>query len=131
MQVREFDAYSGLDTALKNFNLALPCVADLRAPSMRERHWSQLMSITKVHFEMDAAFALRDLLSLQLHVYADDVSEVVDRALKEDKMEQAPYTPLHPLTPPYTPYTPYTPLHTLTHPYTPLHTLTALHDHGE
>jgi dynein heavy chain len=38
---------------------------------------------------MDAAFALSDLLALQLHVFADDVSEVVDRALKEDKMEQA------------------------------------------
>ena len=38
---------------------------------------------------MGAAFALSDLLSLQLHVFADDVSEVVDRALKEDKMQQA------------------------------------------
>ena len=78
-QVRAFDAYSGLDTALKHFHLALPCVADLRAPSMRERHWKQLMNITRVHFEMDAAFALSDLLALQLHVFADDVSEVVDR----------------------------------------------------
>jgi hypothetical protein len=47
--VRTFDAYDGLDTALKNFNLALPCVSDLRAPSMRERHWKQLMDITRVH----------------------------------------------------------------------------------
>ena len=86
---RDFDAYAGLDTAIKNFLVALPAVADLRSPSMRDRHWTQLMEITGVHFEIGASFALSDLLSLQLHQYVDDVGEVVDRALKEDKMEQA------------------------------------------
>ena len=55
---------------------------------MRDRHWKLLMTITGVEFERGASFCLADLLKLQLHKYVDDVGEVVDRAVKEDKMEQ-------------------------------------------
>jgi len=34
------------------------------------------------------AFKLDDLLALQLHKYEDEVGEIVDRAQKEEKMEQ-------------------------------------------
>ena len=36
---------AAIDTALRNFMLALPCVADLRSPAMRPRHWEQLMQV--------------------------------------------------------------------------------------
>lgn len=41
----------------------------------------------QVSFTLDAGFRLSDLLSLQLHQYAEDVGEIVDRAQKEEKME--------------------------------------------
>ena len=88
-RVRDLDAYKGLELVLKNFMTALPCVSDLRSECMRDRHWQQLMEITGVSFEMGSTFSLKDLLSLQLHSFIDDVAEVVDRATKEDKMEQA------------------------------------------
>ena len=43
-------AVQGLDLSVKNFLTSVPLVADLRSPAMRERHWTQLMTTTKVHF---------------------------------------------------------------------------------
>ena len=89
-RAREYDVYKGLDQQVKNFLAALPCIGDLKSPSMRERHWRQLMEITgkAIPLPFPPDFALRQLLQLQLHKYVDDVGEVVDRAIKEDKMEQ-------------------------------------------
>ena len=41
----------------------------------------------QVHFEVGEEFRVEDLLRLQLHKYAEDVAEIVDRAQKEEKME--------------------------------------------
>ena len=94
--VRMWDVYLGVDQLVKNFLTTVPCVADLKSPSMRPRHWSQLMEITKVTIKgfdattgaFSADFCLNDLIELELHKFVDDVGEVVDRANKEDKMEQ-------------------------------------------
>ena len=88
-RLRDFNAYAGVDSLLKNFMVALPCISDLRSPSMRDRHWQQLMEITGVQFVIDEKFSLQDLMKLELHKFVDDVGEVVDRAQKEDKMEQS------------------------------------------
>ncbi len=37
----------------------------------------------------DPAFKLDDLLKLELHKFEEEVGEIVDRAQKEEKMEQA------------------------------------------
>lgn len=43
----------------------------------------------QVHFNVsDPAFQLDDLLALQLHKFEEEVGEIVDRAQKEEKMEQ-------------------------------------------
>eukprot|EP00877_Chromochloris_zofingiensis_P015255 jgi/Chrzof1/9984/Cz04g22250.t1 len=88
-KVREEDVFKGVDAAVKNFLVSVPLVADLRSPAMRDRHWQQLMDTTKVHFNVsDPAFQLDDLLALQLHKFEEEVGEIVDRAQKEEKMEQ-------------------------------------------
>lgn len=43
----------GLDLSVKNFLTSVPLVADLRSPAMRERHWTQLMTTTKVKINSD------------------------------------------------------------------------------
>ena len=87
--IREEHCYKGLDQSVKNFLVSIPLVADLRSPAMRDRHWQLLMETTKVHFKIDAEFKLDDLLSLELHKFEDEVGEIVDRAQKEEKMENA------------------------------------------
>ena len=88
-RVRSYDAYQGLEKSAKNFLISIPLVADLSSPDMRDRHWSQLMDKTGVKLVIDANFKLDDLLALELHKYEDDVSEIVDRAQKEAKMEKS------------------------------------------
>lgn len=38
---------------------------------------------------IDDKFKLDDLLALELHKFEDEVGEIVDRAQKEEKMEQS------------------------------------------
>ena len=88
-RARAYDVYSGIERSAKNFLICIPLVADLSSPDMRDRHWQQLMEKTGVKLVIDANFKLDDLLALELHKYEDDVSEIVDRAQKEAKMEKS------------------------------------------
>lgn len=47
------------------------------------------MDLTGVKFVIDDKFKLEDLIRLELHKFEDDVGEIVNRAQKEEKMEQA------------------------------------------
>eukprot|EP00899_Mesostigma_viride_P009330 jgi/Mesvir1/18399/Mv14277-RA.1 len=87
--VRNWDSYKLLENAAKALLTSLPLVNDLHHPSMRERHWKQLMRATHVHFVMDDKFNLGDLLNLRLHDHVDSVNEIVDRAQKELIIEKA------------------------------------------
>jgi len=55
---------------------------------MRPRHWKQLMRATGISFETDERFCLGDLLALKLHLYEEQVLEIVDRANKEELIER-------------------------------------------
>lgn len=49
---------------------------------------STMCYMHQVSFKVeDPAFKLADLLALELHKFEDEVSEIVDRAQKEEKME--------------------------------------------
>jgi dynein heavy chain len=47
-EMRAWNAYSGLEAAIKNMMTSLKAVGDLQNPSIRERHWKQLMDATGV-----------------------------------------------------------------------------------
>ncbi len=86
--LRAFEVFSTLETDVKNFLATLPLVADLKNPSMRDRHWKQLMRLTKKEFVIGTDFKLSDLLALQLHSFSDEVGDIVDKASKELGMEK-------------------------------------------
>ena len=81
--VKNWGIFKGLEDTVKNMITSLPLVSDLAHPSMRERHWKQLMRATGKNFTMDDSFALGDLLELGLHAYVEEVADIVDRAQKE------------------------------------------------
>lgn len=45
--MRTWDAYTNLDATVKNMLTSLRAVAELQNPSLRERHWGQLLVATK------------------------------------------------------------------------------------
>jgi dynein heavy chain len=87
--VRVFEAYRQLEEQIKALLTSLPLVSDLHHPSMRDRHWRQLMKATGKHFVLNESFSLGDMLALNLHACVDIVSETVERAQKELVIEKA------------------------------------------
>ena len=69
-----------MEDQVKALLTSLPLVSELHHPSMRDRHWKQLMKATGKHFVMDDKFNLGDLLALELHTCVDAVAEIVERA---------------------------------------------------
>ena len=57
-------------------------------PAIRDRHWQQLVTATRVTFMMSEDTSLADLLSLNLHNFEDEVHNIVDKAIKEMAMER-------------------------------------------
>uniref|UniRef100_A0A4W6G5D9 Dynein axonemal heavy chain 17 n=1 Tax=Lates calcarifer TaxID=8187 RepID=A0A4W6G5D9_LATCA len=86
-EVRAWEAYTGLDSRVKNLLISLRAVAELQNPAIRARHWHQLMAATGVRFTMDQT-TLADLLQLNLHCFEDEVRGIVDKAVKEMGMEK-------------------------------------------
>uniref|UniRef100_A0A3Q3NPA1 Dynein heavy chain 9, axonemal-like n=1 Tax=Labrus bergylta TaxID=56723 RepID=A0A3Q3NPA1_9LABR len=87
-EVRAWDAFTGLDSRVKNLLVSLRAVAELQNPAIRTRHWHQLMAATGVRFTMDQETTLADLLQLNLHCFEEEVRGIVDKAVKEMGMEK-------------------------------------------
>ena len=87
-EARSWDVFCGMETKVKNMITSLRVVAELQNPSIRDRHWFQLMNATGVRFEMNAKTNLDDLLNLNLHEHEDTVREIVDKSVKEMGMEK-------------------------------------------
>lgn len=85
---REWGVFKMMELHVKNLATSLPLIHELHSPAMRERHWKSLMVITGVVFEKGPNFCLDDLLSLNLHRHAEAVSDIVEMANKELKIEK-------------------------------------------
>merc|ERR1719460_2612681 len=86
--VRGWKIYDWLQNVVKNMSTVLPLINDLHSDTMRDRHWKQLMTVTGKSFEKGPEFCFKDLLDLQLHHFAEDVSEIIDQSAKEAKIEK-------------------------------------------
>uniref|UniRef100_A0AC11AZA8 Dynein axonemal heavy chain 11 n=1 Tax=Ovis aries TaxID=9940 RepID=A0AC11AZA8_SHEEP len=82
-EVRVWDAYSGLESTVKDTMTSLRAVAELQSPALRDRHWHQLTTATGVRFSINEATTLADLLALRLHQVEDAVRSIVDKAVRE------------------------------------------------
>ncbi|XP_054619923.1 dynein axonemal heavy chain 9-like isoform X2 [Dunckerocampus dactyliophorus] len=87
-EVRGWEAFTGLDSRVKNLLISLRAVAELQNPAIRARHWHQLMAATGVHFTMDQETTLAELLQLNLDCFEEEVRGIVDKAVKEMGMEK-------------------------------------------
>jgi dynein heavy chain, axonemal len=90
--VRESNAYAGLDKQVKDFIKTCPLIAALRNSGMRDRHWQELMAVTGAFIALPSvnpSLRLSDVLALELHNFSTDVEEITDKAMKELKQEEA------------------------------------------
>lgn len=87
-EIKNWKAFSGLNAKVANMGTVLPLISELHSPFMMDRHWRRLMTITSKNINFTApGFCLEDLIQLELFKFADEVSELVDSANKEAKIE--------------------------------------------
>ena len=89
--VRGHDAFDGIADLAKNYMTVVPLIAAILHPSMRPRHWDQMRKAAKKDFEdplQNPKQQLKDILALDMHLFAGEVEDISDQALKEEKMEK-------------------------------------------
>ena len=88
-EVKGWKIYSWLADEVKNLSTVLPLISELHSDTMRDRHWQQLLRITGASgVQKTECFCFKDVVDLQLHRFADDVSEIVAQSGKEFKIEK-------------------------------------------
>uniref|UniRef100_A0A3P8V3P1 Dynein axonemal heavy chain 11 n=1 Tax=Cynoglossus semilaevis TaxID=244447 RepID=A0A3P8V3P1_CYNSE len=89
-EARVWDVYWGLDLYIKNLLTSLRAVSYLQNVAIRERHWVQLIRTTQVNDRRGLCLrtTLEDLLALQLHLFEEEVRNIVDKAVKEVAIEK-------------------------------------------
>ncbi|XP_076002796.1 dynein axonemal heavy chain 9 [Genypterus blacodes] len=87
-EVRAWEAFTGLESQIKNLLTSMRAVAELQNPAIRDRHWHELMDATGVRFTLNKDTTLADLLQLNLHCFEEEVRSIVDKAVKEMEMEK-------------------------------------------
>jgi len=84
------DAFKMTDKICKDFVNTIPLISSLGSKAMRPRHWALLKKATGKDFVPpyeDTHLKLGGLLALNLHEFSNDVEEICDQAVKEEKME--------------------------------------------
>ncbi|KAL3663603.1 hypothetical protein V7S43_011489 [Phytophthora oleae] len=88
--IRDCDAFKKFERLVKDFLSTCPVFQALRHPSMRRRHWQNLIAVSGRTFECpddNPSMKFADILALNLHEFQRDVEEITDRAQKEAKQE--------------------------------------------
>lgn len=72
------------------FKDTIPLMVELKNESLRERHWSLLMTKTGHTFDMsNGNFTLQQLFLMKLHQHKSTVYEIVNTAVHEVVIERA------------------------------------------
>ena len=86
--ISKWPAFVALNDRVKNMNTVLPLISQLHSPFMQDRHWKKLMRVTQQNIDhASPKFCMEDLIKLHLYKYADEVTEIVEGAQKESKIE--------------------------------------------
>ena len=59
--MRAWDAFTGLDSLVKNMVTSLRAVGELQNPAIRDRHWEQLMQATQVTYMLLEKLSITDV----------------------------------------------------------------------
>lgn len=88
-RLREYTAYKALKTQIEDFQVVLPLLQEFTKESIRDRHWEEVMEITKSQFDFQGDdFRLQSLLDIGLVAKKDEIEEVTDGADKQLKIEK-------------------------------------------
>ncbi|XP_030369376.1 dynein beta chain, ciliary [Scaptodrosophila lebanonensis] len=81
--IRDWAPYVYIVGVLRELVASLRAITELQNPAITERHWLELMQLTKVSYKSNKSTTLAELLKLQLQQHEEDIKNTVDRAIKE------------------------------------------------
>ncbi|KAM5191717.1 dynein axonemal heavy chain 10 [Mantella aurantiaca] len=88
-EIRSLPVAFYLESKMKEFKDSIPLLLDLKNEALRDRHWKELISKTGTNFEMNPdTFTLENMFAMELHKYADVISDIVASAAKELSIEK-------------------------------------------
>lgn len=83
-----WEAYHDLERSLLKYIKVLPILLLLNEKEIRNRHWMQVMQVTKVNFRLEASvFKLSDLIDIGLDAHTREIEEICISAKKEQELE--------------------------------------------
>jgi dynein heavy chain len=87
--LRALPVFHVLQERMQEFKDSIPLFSDLKNEALRDRHWKKLMETTKKNFDMNPdTFTLQNLFSMELHNFAEVISDIVTSAMKELSIEK-------------------------------------------
>ncbi|XP_068157565.1 LOW QUALITY PROTEIN: dynein beta chain, ciliary [Drosophila tropicalis] len=81
--IREWQPYVYIVGVLRELVASLRAITELQNSAITERHWLELMQLTKIRYKSNPSTSLAELLTLKLHHHEEDIKNTVDRAIKE------------------------------------------------
>ena len=86
---KKYDAFRELKTEIDNMSEIIPLVDALAKPSIRPRHWEEIIVMTDCEIPYDSdTFSLSQLLAAPLLKHKDDIEDIADSADKQEKLEK-------------------------------------------
>jgi dynein heavy chain, axonemal len=87
--LKGWDAYKELKHKVEDMTKILPLVKELSKPSIRPRHWDEIIQLTQTEIPyMNETFTLNQLLETNLLDFEVDIEDITDSADKQLKLEK-------------------------------------------
>ncbi|GLE04239.1 hypothetical protein PINS_up013150 [Pythium insidiosum] len=88
-ELKAMSTFQEVEKQILAFKDSIPLIQSLKNDAMKPRHWEELMAVTKVRFEMNLkTFTLANLFTMKLHRFSNEIGEIVNAAMQEQKIEQ-------------------------------------------
>jgi dynein heavy chain len=86
--LKKWDAYKVLKQKVEDMTKILPLVKELSKPSIRDRHWEEIIELTQVDIPFRSeSFTLNQLLETNLLEFEADIEDITESADKQLKLE--------------------------------------------
>lgn len=88
-ELKLMSTFVEVEKQIMAFKDSIPLIQSLKNDAMKPRHWEELVTVTKVQFEMNLkSFTLGNLFAMKLHRFSAEIGEIVNAAMQEQKIEQ-------------------------------------------
>ena len=87
---RHFTAYTDLRTKIEDMEELLPLIEMLTAPSIRERHWEEIIGLCgrQIPYQTPETFQLTHIFEADLLKIREEIEDISDSANKQAKIEK-------------------------------------------